>query len=214
MTPQDSIFQYEPPYDSPIEEILAWHLSKYIRQDVSLEKQVEFITEHGVLRVDFLLSNDERKIVIECDGRDFHEPLRDEIRDAILLGEGHVDTIYHFRGCDITHYPVDCVRLISILDPNLINSRGHVQLKQLSQLEISEDSVWKRYNGESFLFPIDVGKDFFFRAFRISNYKRPPHLNYHWKALYEFACEHPEKSLDELFEMELSNLKLERDEPK
>lgn len=128
--------QPEPPYDSKIEEIFAEHCFKHLCPAVQVEKQVEVTTGHGGFRVDFVLSISDSRIAVECDGEDFHERFKDEFRDAILLGEGHFDTIYHFRGCDIFYWSDDCVWLMSMLDPHLFSQRGHLQLERLKHLEI------------------------------------------------------------------------------
>ncbi len=195
----------EPPYDSPIEEIFAEHCFKHLSPNVHTEKQVEVSTKHGSFRVDFGLSSANRQIVVECDGKDFHEGLRDELRDAILLGEKHFDTIYHFRGCDLVYYPYDCIWLMSVLDGDLFSQRGHLQLDKLRSLTFDVSNK-KAEKDESFLFNIDPPTRFFW-AFRrsVNLVSKNPALNYHWKALYKFACENPSASLDKLLDIRVSS---------
>jgi len=139
----------EPPYDSPIETIFAENCFKHLARNVNADKQVKILTKHGYFFLDFLLSTCDCKIGVECDGEQFHKGLHDELRDAIILGEGHVDTIYHFRGCDITYYPDDCVWLMSILDPKLFGERGRFQLDRLHRLELDKNQ--ELANRESFI---------------------------------------------------------------
>jgi hypothetical protein len=195
---------YEPPYDSPIEDIFAWHCCKHLRPSVNLEKQVELATQHGSFRADFILAGMGRRIEIECDGRDFHDAFRDEFRDAIVLGEGHVDTIYRFRGCDITYYPDDCVWLISSLHPNFFTKRGHLHLERLRTLQIPEDHIATDSERLDCLALGADGDKHFFRAFRRTIYVKPQ-LRCHWKVLYAFACEHPDAKLDELLALRMSS---------
>lgn len=199
----------EPPYDSPIETIFAEHCFRYLSPNVHTEKQVEVSTKHGSFRVDFGLSVANKRIAVECDGKDFHEGLRDEFRDAILLGENHFDTIYHFRGCDLVYYPYDCIWLISILDGDLFNQRAHLQLDKLrcSTFDVSSEKAEK---DESFVFNIDPPTQYFW-AFRrsASLVSKNPTLNYHWKVLYKFACEYPGSSLDELLDIRVSSWALD-----
>lgn len=193
----------EPPYDSPIEATFAEHCLKHLSPNVHAEKQVEANTKHGSFRVDFALSTANRRIAVECDGRDFHEGLRDELRDAILLGEEHFDTVYHFRGCDIVCYPNDCVSLMSLLDSELFSERGRLNLDRLRHLEIS-DSAEELSKRESFSCLIwDETKRYHFWAFRrsLKMILDFPHLRYHWKVLYDFACKNRSASLDELLDM-------------
>ena len=198
----------EPPYDSPIETIFASCCFNHLRPDVHVEKQVEVSTGHGHFRIDFVLSVGDRRIAVECDGKDFHERFRDEFRDAILLGEGHFETVYHFRGCDIVYYPDDCIWLMSELDPHLFSERGRLQLDHLRRLEISEsqtltNQLFMKGSFESFSCRIWKGNQpYHFWAFRRDIYmksERNPSWP-HWKVLYAFAGEHSGASLDELLE--------------
>ena len=202
---QDSSDLPEPPYDSPIETVFADSCFKFLSPTVCVEKQVEVSTTHGVFRLDFLMSANGRNIAIECDGKDFHEGLRDELRDAILLGEGKCDTIYHFRGCDLVYYRYDCVWLMSILDKDLFIQRGHIQLCQLRCLtpDLRYEDIEKN---ESFHFHIGSPSRFFWAIRRSTQLvNNNPTLNYHWKHLYKFACEHPCANLDELLEIRKSS---------
>lgn len=195
-SPTYSDFYFDSPCDSPIEDIFAGHCLKHLRGDISVDRQVEVDTEHGRFRIDFVLTAGEKRIVVECDGRDFHNSFRDEFRDAILLGEGF-DTTYHFRGCDLTYYPDDCVWLMSVLNPELFSERGHIHLIHLHRLDITWTSPSDR---ESFILPaLDRG----LVSIRFEAYRRTVHIDPHLKYLYKFACEHPGASLDELIELHL-----------
>ncbi|MCK9524535.1 MAG: hypothetical protein M0R49_01215 [Limnochordia bacterium] len=191
----------EPPYDSPIELAFAKHCYKHLSPNVDAKEQFEVGTKHGLFRVDFGLFCGKRAIAVECDGKDYHEGLRDEIRDAILLGEGHFDTAYHFRGCDLVYYPYDCVWLMSVLDRDLFTDRAHLQLGKLRSLTFEIKSE-KAERDESFLFNIDP-PSLFFWAFRrsINLTHSNPRLRYHWKSLYEFACKYPGANLDDLVDI-------------
>ena len=195
----------EPPFDSPIETAFADSCFKFLSPDVYVGKQVEASTSHGVFRLDFLMSVNDKKIAIECDGKDFHEGLRDELRDAILLAEGNCETIYHFRGSDLVYHPYDCIWLMSVLDKDLFSERGHIQLDHLRCLtfDVRDESA---ETNESFFFDINPPTKFFW-AFRRSVHLafKNPTLNYHWKALYRFACEYPTASLDELRDIRVSS---------
>ncbi|MBA7712611.1 hypothetical protein ES703_121594 [subsurface metagenome] len=191
--------------ESPIEDIFAWHCMKYLSDEVTFDNQVWVNTEHGRFRIDFVLSEKNQKVAVECDGHDFHDEFRDEFRDAILLGEGHLGTIYHFRGCDLTYYPEDCIWLMSFLDSRLFIERGQLQLNQLHKLEI--DHI--RSGREDYILkdPTSISS-YRFWAFRRSihnlpgwNLRHGPDWQY-WKALYRFACEHPQAGLDELIQLE------------
>jgi hypothetical protein len=167
---------------------------KYISNNIVLDNQVPVESQHGDFRMDFVLSHGNRRIAIECDGRDFHEPFRDEFRDAILLGEGHFETIYHFRGCDITYYPEDCLWLMSKLNPEIFTERSKLILNRLHRLEpilaTGESYELRNRRGEAF---------YWFWAFRRNIHLKSHNPNWpFWKSLYSLACEHPGLGLDEL----------------
>ncbi len=190
-----------PPFESPIERVFAESCFKYLSPTTYVEKQVGVSTAHGDFRLDFLMSINDRKIAIECDGKDFHEVLRDELRDAILLGGGHCHTVYHFRGRDLVYYPYDCVWLMSVLDRDLFSLRGHLQLEQLRSLEfdLNKESVETK---ELFLFNIDPPARYIFAVRRSTLLSaKNPTLNYFWKDLYRFVCEYPNASIDELLDI-------------
>ena len=132
--------------------------------------------------------------------------MKSDVSRRGLLGEGCCDTIYHFRGCDIVHWPDDCVWLMSMLNPELFSERGLLQLERLRCLEIDESR--ELANRKSFICQIRNGPHtYHFWAFRrsikmISDF---PHLRYHWKVLYDFACEHPGDNLDRLMRIWMSS---------
>lgn len=192
-----------PPFDSPIEQIFAESCFKYFSHDVQVDKQVEIRSKHGIFRLDFLIQKDSKRIAIECDGKDFHDTLKDEIRDSILLGENHCDIVYHFRGSDLVYYPLDCIWLITVLDEYLFNERGLIQLQRLRSYKgmIDKDSIEKNED-----FCLSINPPNFIWIFRISTElpMKNPSLNYHWVHLYKFCCNYPSLSLDELFETRIS----------
>lgn len=187
---------------SPIEDIFTWHCMKYLSDEVTFANQVWVNTEHGRFRIDFVLSDRNQGVAVECDGHDFHDAFRDEIRDAILLGEGHFETIYHFRGCDLTYYTEDCLWLMSILDHDLFSERGRVNLNQLHKLEI----VSSLTNGENYMLRGRTGEQpYWFWAFRRNIHLKSNNPDWpHWRTLFRFACKHPNTSLDEVVSLRRS----------
>ncbi len=124
---------YDPPYESPIEEMFAWSLGKYIKPDTSLFKQVEVSTICGKFRLDFVAATSSGyKVAYECDGADFHDEVRDEWRDAMILGAGHVDAIVRLRGKDIFHRVNDLLYVTSCWDPQIYSERGSTNLRRLA----------------------------------------------------------------------------------
>lgn len=81
-------------YESPIEDIFAWHITKYLDPSVNFYAQYPVKTICGKFRLDFLVDFRGRRIAFECDGKNFHEPGRDLWRDAMILGTEQVDVIF------------------------------------------------------------------------------------------------------------------------
>lgn len=121
--------EFNPPYDSPIEESFAWNIIKYLDKAVILKKQTSIDTLCGQFRLDFSAHRAGRSIGLECDGEEYHCFSRDEWRDAMILDSGIVAAIYRFRGKDIFSRIEDCLFILSIWEPQLFLERGHANLK-------------------------------------------------------------------------------------
>jgi len=130
---------YSPPYDSPIEDSFALCYVKYAAPDIDFIPQFKVNTLCGTFIVDFaLIGQSGYRIGVECDGKDFHEESRDEWRDAMILGENHIDAIYRVRGCDIQHHIEDVLFLLAELEPNLFDARAVLNLSVLASPEVKE----------------------------------------------------------------------------
>src|SRR5689334_20970735 len=118
--------QFDPPYDSPIEELLAWNLDKYIHEDVKLDKQFEAPTPIATFRLDLVArAPSGGRVGFECDGNEYHQDaFRDEFRDALILGSKAVDVVYRMRGQDLHYHTQDCLYVAMKQDPALFSERG------------------------------------------------------------------------------------------
>lgn len=123
---------YDPPYESPLEDLFAYNIVNYLDESVNFQKQVEVETICGTFRIDFVASHEGKKVAFECDGKDFHDLSRDEWRDTMILGAGVVEEIYRLRGSDIQYHLEDCLYLISQREPDFFSERGHINLERLA----------------------------------------------------------------------------------
>jgi hypothetical protein len=137
---------YDPPYDSPIEDKFTQHYVKHANDVV-----VILITPGGY------------RVGIECDGKEFHEPSRDEWRDAMILGGNHLDALYRIRGSDITYHLDDLLYLLSVLEPSIFSERATSNLKVLASREIQKidmrhdiDNYQVTYDGRDFVGTIHI----------------------------------------------------------
>lgn len=116
---------FDPPYGSKIEYLFAELLVKHLRDEVDFSAQKECVTLCGKFILDFLATTPEgNKIAFECDGKEYHDPHRDEWRDAMIIGSGYADEIYRIRGSDINYHLYEILYAISIFSPNIFTERA------------------------------------------------------------------------------------------
>lgn len=125
-----------PPSESPIEHDLEWALQKYLKPDVTLERQRPVSTRWGRFRSDLALIHSGLRVGLECDGVMFHDPYRDEWRDALMLGTRGIDAVVRFAGQDLVYRIDDCVFVIASLYPSAFTERGHAILERLASAPV------------------------------------------------------------------------------
>lgn len=193
--------QFEQPYESPLEEIFAYNIVKYLDKVVIFQKQVTVDTLCGRFRLDFMIQRSGICIGLECDGEEYHSPLRDEWRDAMILETGCVVAIYRFRGKDIFSNIEDCLFFLSLWEPQLFLERGLACLKVLAsdeartkacQVEFDEiDHIFCGYEKHRYEYGIQIEK----HSYRPCNYG-----NSFLKEIISFAKRHGGGELDHLME--------------
>lgn len=154
---------YTPPYDSPLEDDFAYHLTKYLEPTIRLVPQFEVKTICGVFRIDFVAEGPMGLIGFECDGKQFHDDSRDEWRDAMILGSNGVEAIYRLRGTDLYYHIDDILYIVSRWNPELFSQRGLLNLQALvsdavrtESEEYSKSIAFIRYQEDETQVPIDV----------------------------------------------------------
>lgn len=201
------------PYESPIEETLAYHLAKYVA--ATMTPQEELGTRWGVFRPDFVLDMSGFRVGIECDGRHFHDSYRDLWRDMVLLGDGHLDVMYRFPGTAIVNATCDTLFIMSRLDPKLFHERGLLSLESLSSdwarlgdwREAADDAEsegtffrWETFREDAEIHegePALRGGGCVRRTRASRGAARPP---WDWR-YYEYAIEAGSRPLDEVIDM-------------
>lgn len=82
-------------YESPPEESLGERIAGALARGVQYSTQVWVDTAAGPFRLDMLLVHPSgRRVAIEVDGRDFHDPQRDRWRTVFVLCTGKVQVVY------------------------------------------------------------------------------------------------------------------------
>lgn len=144
----------EPPYPGALQDELAWHLVKYLREDARLHTEVAVevpaTAERGPayftldLAIDLPAEDGQtRRIAFEAAParsvlRDHDRLLR---RDANVLAVGGADVIYRLRGSDLLHRMADVLYLASKWDPSLFSERGRINLDTLAEPETKAATV-------------------------------------------------------------------------
>lgn len=108
-------------FESPIEEKLANELIPKLLKSVDIASQVP-ITAINDYRADFVAIRDGKGLVIECDGREFHDFNADRNRDINMMLHGGVDAVIRFRGCDVVFDIESCIRRIERIFPLMIHA--------------------------------------------------------------------------------------------
>jgi len=89
---------------TPIEKIMQ---SGLVEANLPFKAQARINNYYA----DFLVSQGETRVVVECDGRDFHNPFRDQLRDQQLNQLGY--RVLRFTGSEIYHDIRSCIEKIS-----------------------------------------------------------------------------------------------------
>lgn len=88
---------------TPIEEKM---LAAFTANELSYQPQARI----GRFTVDFLVTHENKRVIVECDGKAYHDPLKDRERDKVLFSEGY--PVCHFSGADILADVDQCVEVI------------------------------------------------------------------------------------------------------
>ncbi len=198
---------YDPPYDSPLEDLFALNIIKYLDCQTEFEKQVQVDTISGTFFIDFVISKGDRRIAIECDGKEFHgreRGLYDEFRSGLILGQGAVDGIYRLRGCDLMYHLSDCLFVLSQWEPSFFGSRGLLNLSVLASHVVKRDisttfeihplsyTAYYLDESQSHMNPLHIYIERFMR-------ENPKFVNgQHWQRLYRYAVEQNGGSINDL----------------
>lgn len=141
---EPSLF-YDPPYERPIDDHLAWHLVKHLAPNCALQYRTVALTPDDCFRVDFLVEQEApgygvRHFGLLCGPHeDEDEPA---LRDALVVGAGAVDVLYRFREEDLERHFYDALFLMSRWDPALFEAKSRVQLHEQASTQARAYRVW------------------------------------------------------------------------
>lgn len=127
--------------ESVIEEIIENLPRHAVRHEAILLPQYWVSTTIGNFRTDFAIQSPSRTIAIECDGTAFHDAYRDEIRDAAILSQTLIDTIYRIPGTLALDHHIDCVAIIALLEADLFDPNWVIRHHAAISFDTSEVTV-------------------------------------------------------------------------
>ncbi len=224
--------------DSPIEALLEDLLVKYLAPATRKTAQRTVATPFGRFRPDFFLVDavTRRVLVIECDGRAYHDPVRDQWRDAAMLGCGVVHDLLRIEGKDLKRRPHDVLHLLARLMPTLFAPRALLVLERAATPEARAFRL--AVGGTATLYyppparvfttegdePIDdpvhditpcvhtesglpPGEFDDFLNFDLRGTSR--YANHEWRFRYRVLCKRPDLTLDQLAERERQTGRIE-----
>lgn len=189
------------PHESPIEKIFAEQIFKYLSEDAYFEKQVSVNTICGTFRLDFVAECAGRRIGIECDGKDYHDPYRDQWRDAMILDQGQISAIYRLKGKNIYWDIEDCLFALAAYEPQLFSERGLSNLKNLASDSAKSsviDSVSNNFISTNDSLYFSSVNEFSYEAISRNCYNPVTYSTEFLKSLVDFARELGGGNLDEV----------------
>lgn len=141
---ESSLF-YDPPYERPVDDHLAWHLVKYLAPNCALQYRTVALTPDDCFRVDFLIEQETpgygtRRFGLLCGEREDEEAPC--LRDALVVGAGAVDVLYRFREESLERHLQDVLFLVSRWDPALFEASGRVRLHEKASAQARAYRVW------------------------------------------------------------------------
>ncbi|NNF59245.1 MAG: hypothetical protein HKN04_13500 [Rhodothermaceae bacterium] len=160
---------YDPPYAGALQDEFAWHLVKYLREEIRLESEVAVERPGAFFAMDFLVrvplsDGTERLITFECGGtRSLKDHQRQLRRDATLIGSDAADVVYRLRGSDLLHHMEDVLYLISQWEGEAASSpfseRGRINLTTLATPEAKSLRVRPEQSSVMLTYTLDPEAD-------------------------------------------------------
>jgi very-short-patch-repair endonuclease len=200
--------ELEGPFDSIIEIEFAREICKYLKEGVIIETQQELSTRLGNFRPDFSLLFEEKKLIIELDGKEHHKGSRDLWRDAFILGEKKSDYIIRFTGKDIVHNLGECLYILIKLHPEYFSNRSLKNIPNLLDRE-NKLEIDKRIIENQFGFLDLICFEFMYtndtlesqREYFETKYKKQS--NGYWKKYFDYAHKNGIFKMEQLIEQKI-----------
>ena len=204
----DAVVGPEP--ESPLAVFLERVLELHIADTTTLIREFECPTSWATFRIDLVAQTPTHRIGFECDGKDFHDSYRDEVRDSLILGSGCVDTIYRLPGDQVNFAIHDLLYIVSLYDPAIFTDRGRKVL--LSQAcDSVREHIPDGYGGSIFGTRSERGDPRIALTplrLRLSRHSRqiPSSMSPFWQTIYQHALQYPHLRFTEYLAMRLKEM--------
>jgi hypothetical protein len=143
MTTREHNFTADFETESPIQRLLLVELRKYCAVPIQTEA-----TTPAKYRLDFALKSPSGRIIaIETDGRQWHTPQKDIVRDTVLIRSGCIDAIYRIEGKDIHRRMGDVLHMLSKREPWAFTPRYRAFCEQLCHPAAHREDSLRFYQG-------------------------------------------------------------------
>jgi very-short-patch-repair endonuclease len=184
--------------ESPIEQILLNHLMKYLSDETEVIVQLPIKTISGNFRADIALKNNDRIVILECDGEEFHtkeiNKWYDEWRDTLILFQRRAETIYRIKGTDIHNNINSIIYLIYKYEPEFFNAKYG---ERLPEKEIDDEWGKKRIN---YTFTNDDGQEIT-SSINVKRKNLESDFDRFWLKYVLYSLINPEKDIKQLIEL-------------
>jgi len=117
-------------------------LRRLLQPGARFEPQFNFETRRGCFRADFLMVTPlSERIIVEIDGKQFHDPVRDRFRDAFTLADGHADHVYRFAAETIFRHIWHAVYALYRHHPAAFSSQGIDDIRDKASRFVSAEEL-------------------------------------------------------------------------
>jgi hypothetical protein len=129
-------------YESPPEEMLGERICAAVASGVTYSTQTTVCTDAGTFRMDMLLASEKgRRVAIEVDGREFHDPKRDHWRTVFILCTGQVDVIYRVRAIAVYSNLVGVLAGLAAIEPEMFRSEEAARWRVATERQWPADRI-------------------------------------------------------------------------
>ncbi len=121
--------------ESELEELLLNQIVKYLHEETEIIPQETLNTENGKFRPDFILKRGDLRVVLEANGKNYHDDFTDSLRGALILLHTDISSIFYLRGYDIHYDFHSVVFAVSEYVPEIFSERGLLNLQGATEVD-------------------------------------------------------------------------------